>query len=150
DGVALFSPTRCYGKPDDLRRFIDRAHALGLGVILDVVYNHIGPDGNYLPSFVRNLFSKRHKTEWGEALNYDGPESAGVRELVISNARYWIDEFHFDGLRLDATQNMFDDSEEHIVAALTRGAREAAGVRDTIVVAENEPEHINYVLPPNQ
>ncbi len=147
DGVDLFAPTHLYGTPDDLRRFIDRAHALGLGVILDVVYNHIGPDGNFLKAYAQDYFSDRHSTEWGEALNYDGPNAIGMRDLAISNAAYWIAEYHFDGLRLDATQNIYDDSDDYVVAALGRAAREAAGPRQIIIVAENEPQDSDLVRP---
>ncbi|HEX5269502.1 MAG TPA: alpha-amylase family glycosyl hydrolase, partial [Gemmataceae bacterium] len=104
DGVDLFAPCRLYGTPDDLRRFIDRAHSLGVGVILDVVYNHFGPDGNYLREFAEHYFTDRHTTEWGEPINFDDADSGPVREFFVANAGYWIDEFHFDGLRLDATQ----------------------------------------------
>jgi maltooligosyltrehalose trehalohydrolase len=113
DGVDLFAPTRLYGRPDELRCFVDRAHALGLAVILDVVYNHLGPDGNYLRSFAPAYFSKKHATEWGEALNFDGPAAGSVREFFVANAGYWIDEYHFDGLRLDATHRIYDDSSDH-------------------------------------
>jgi len=141
DGVDLFAPTRLYGSPDDFRAFVDRAHALGLGVILDVVYNHIGPDGNYLKQFSPDYFSSRYQNEWGEALNFDGNNSGPVREFFISNAGYWIDEFHLDGLRLDATQQIFDRSEEHILAAITKRVRAAAQGRSTYLVAENEAQH---------
>jgi maltooligosyltrehalose trehalohydrolase len=141
DGVDLFAPTRLYGAPDDFRAFVDRAHALGMGVILDVVYNHIGPDGNYLKEFSPDYFTERYKNEWGEALNFDGPNSEPVREFFIANAGYWIDEFHLDGLRLDATQQIFDNSEDHVVAALSRRVREAACGRSTYLVAENEEQH---------
>ena len=140
DGVCFFAPTRLYGEPDDFRRFVDRAHGLGLGVILDVVYNHVGPDGNYLERFSRDYFTDRYATDWGTALNFDGPHCGPVREFYASNAGYWIDEFHLDGLRLDATQSIFDRSPEHILAAVTRRVREAARGRATIVVAENEPQ----------
>ncbi len=100
--------------------------AAGLGVILDVVYNHVGPDGNYLKQFSESYFTDRYENEWGEAINYDGPESGPVREWVTTNAAYWATEFHLDGLRLDATQQIFDASPEHIVAALARRMREAA------------------------
>lgn len=127
DGVDLFAPTRLYGEPDDLRRFVDRAHGLGLAVILDVVYNHFGPDGNYLKHFSADYFTDRYHTDWGEAINFEGPEATPVREFIISNAGYWIDEFHFDGLRLDATQNIYDRSADHVLAAvpasLDRGRR---------------------------
>lgn len=147
DGVLLFAPTRLYGTPDDLRGFIDGAHALGIGVILDVVYNHFGPAGNYHLEYADTYFSDKYENEWGDPLNFDGPGAAGVRELIAENAAYWIREFHFDGLRLDATQQIFDSSREHIVAELTRRAREAAQGRDIIVVAENEPQHAQIVRP---
>ena len=147
DGVNLFAPTRLYGRPDDLRAFVDSAHAAGLGVILDVVYNHLGPDGNYLREFSGHFFSTRHRTDWGEAINFDGPEAGPVREFYLANARYWIDEFHFDGLRLDATQDIVDDSPEHIVAAVTRTARAAAPHRGILVVAENEPQDAQLARP---
>ena len=147
DGVGLFAPTRLYGSPDDLRRFVDRAHAVGIGVILDVVYNHVGPDGNYLKEFSAEYFTDRYENEWGDAINFDGPGSGPVREFVIANAGYWIEEFHLDGLRLDATQQMFDASPDHIVAAITRRVRTAAHERATLVVAENEPQHVTLVRP---
>ena len=100
DGVALFAPARCYGTPDDLRQLIDCAHGLGLAVLLDVVYNHLGPDGNYLPTFSRYYFTDRHETPWGWAINLDQPHSRDVRAFLIENAAYWIHEFRFDGLRL--------------------------------------------------
>jgi 1,4-alpha-glucan branching enzyme len=117
DGVNLFAPTRLYGRPVDFRRFVDRAHALGIAVILDVVYNHFGPDGNYLKLFSAAYFTDRHDNDWGEAINFDGPESGPAREFFVANAGYWIDEYHLDGLRLDATQAIFDRSEDHILAA---------------------------------
>ena len=147
DGVNLFAPSRLYGEPDDLRRFVDEAHARGVAVILDVVYNHLGPDGNYLKQFATEYFSARYQTEWGEALNFDGEGSAEVREFFLANAAYWVEEFHFDGLRLDATQQIFDASGEHIIAAVTRRVREAARGRATIVVGENEPQHARLVRP---
>ena len=100
DGTCLYAPTHLYGTPDEFRAFVDRAHALGLGVILDVVYNHLGPDGNYLNEFSESYFTNRYLNEWGEAINFDGPGSEPVREFVVSNAAYWIEEFHLDGLRL--------------------------------------------------
>ena len=146
DGVNLYAPHRCYGRPEDLRRFIDSAHATGIGVILDVVYNHLGPDGNYLSEFCPRYFSDR-ATDWGAALNYDGRDSRAVRDFIAGNAEYWIREFHFDGLRLDATQCIFDESEEHIVTELARRARAAAGKRSIVLVAENEPQDTNLVRP---
>jgi len=147
DGVNLFAPTRLYGRPDDFRRFVDRAHAAGLGVILDVVYNHLGPDGNYLSQFYDHFFVDGHTTDWGEAINFDSEGSGPVREFVVANAGYWIDEFHLDGLRLDATQDIHDDSPEHILAAVSRRVRAAADGRPTILIAENEPQHVRLVRP---
>jgi maltooligosyltrehalose trehalohydrolase len=146
DGVDLWAPTRLYGTPDDLRALIDAAHALGLGVILDVVYNHLGPDGNYLGAFSADYFTDRHPNEWGRAINFDGPNSGPVRELFVANAGYWIDEFHFDGLRLDATQAIIDDSPEHVLSAIGRRVREAAGAeRISYIVAENESQQTRLV-----
>jgi maltooligosyltrehalose trehalohydrolase len=150
DGVNLFAPTRLYGTPDDLRRFIDEAHRLGLGVILDVVYNHLGPDGNYLGQYSDDYFTDRYETDWGEALNFDGENSAAVREFFVSNAGYWIEEYHFDGLRLDATQNIYDRSSDHVLVAIGRRVREAARGRATIIVAENEPQETRLVRPREQ
>jgi maltooligosyltrehalose trehalohydrolase len=150
DGVNLYAPTRLYGTPDELRHFIDTAHALGMGVILDVVYNHLGPSGNYLTRFSSDYVSKRYENEWGEAINFDGEHSAPVREFFASNAAYWIDEFHFDGLRLDATQCVFDASAVHILADIAQRARAAAGTRSIYICAENEPQHSDLVRPREQ
>ncbi len=147
DGVDLFAPTRLYGTPDDLRAFVDRAHALGFGVILDVVYNHVGPDGAYLAQFSDSYFTDRHSTGWGKAINYDGPGSRGVREFFVANAGYWIDEYHFDGLRLDATDSIFDDSSPHVLEEVGKRVRASASGRRTIVVAENEPQHTRLIRP---
>jgi maltooligosyltrehalose trehalohydrolase len=145
DGVDFFAPTWLYGQPDDLRRFVDEAHAQKLGVILDVVYNHIGPDGNFLKSFSPSYFTSRYQTDWGEAINFDGESSASVREFFIANAAYWIDEFHLDGLRLDATQDIHDRSSNHILSEIADAARKAAGQRSIILTAENEPQQTNLV-----
>jgi maltooligosyltrehalose trehalohydrolase len=147
DGVNLFAPTRLYGKPDDFRSFVDRAHALGIGVILDVVYNHLGPDGNYLKEFSEDYFSNRHQTDWGEAINFDGENSRPVRDYFLANAAYWIEEFHVDGLRLDATHSIYDDSKDHILAAITRCVREAARTRAAIVVAEDDSQRVRLARP---
>ena len=147
DGVGMFAPSHNYGTPDDVRTFIDRAHALGIAVILDVVYNHFGPDGNYLPTFTDTIFSEKHKTDWGEAINYDGKGSRGVRDFFIANAVYWVADFHFDGFRFDATQNIYDDSKPHILAEISDAARAAAPGRRLYFVAENEPQETNIVRP---
>jgi maltooligosyltrehalose trehalohydrolase len=140
DGVDLFAPTRNYGTPDEFRTFVNVAHAHGIGVLLDVVYNHVGPDGNYLAMFSENYFAKDHSTEWGDAINFYADHSAAVREFYIANAAYWIKEFRLDGLRLDATQSIFDKSEKHILVEITQGARRAAKPRSVLIVAENEPQ----------
>ncbi|MDB6136972.1 MAG: 1,4-alpha-glucan branching protein [Verrucomicrobiaceae bacterium] len=150
DGVNLYAPTRLYGEPDDFRTFVDKAHAAGLGVILDVVYNHLGPDGQYLTQFSKDYFSRDHHCEWGDALNFDGENSDPVRELFISNAGYWVDEYHLDGLRLDATQQVFDRSKDHVLAAIVRCAREAGAGKSVYIVAENEPQLAKLVRPPDQ
>jgi maltooligosyltrehalose trehalohydrolase len=147
DGVDLFAPTRLYGAPDDFRGFVDRAHGLGIAVILDVVYNHLGPDGNYLRCFSKSYFTDRYANEWGDAVNFDGPDSGPVREFFVANAGYWIEEYHLDGLRLDATQQIFDASDEHVIAAIARRVRAAASGRRTFVVGENEPQHSRLVRP---
>jgi maltooligosyltrehalose trehalohydrolase len=145
DGVNLFAPTRLYGTPDDLRAFVDRAHALGLGVILDVVYNHFGPDGNYLGAYSDDYLRRDLENEWGDAINFDGKNSGSVREFFITNARYWITEFHFDGFRFDATQTIFDSSDEFIIGAIGRAARAAAGERSIVLFAENERQETKMV-----
>lgn len=147
DGVNLFAPTHLYGEPDDLRQFIDHAHSLGIAVILDVVYNHFGPDGNYLRAFADDYFTHHHVTEWGDAINFDGPDSEKVREFFIANAGYWIEEFHFDGLRLDATQNIYDASSPHILLQINQQVRKMAPHRQTYIVAENELQQTELVEP---
>jgi maltooligosyltrehalose trehalohydrolase len=150
DGVGLFAPVAIYGRPDDFRRFVDDAHRAGVGVLLDVVYNHVGPDGNYLKQFSEDYFTDRYECDWGEAINYDGENSGPVRERVIANARYWIEEFHIDGLRLDATDQIFDKSPEHILSALARAAREGAGSRGILIIAENEAQRTKLARPRGQ
>jgi maltooligosyltrehalose trehalohydrolase len=149
DGVLLYAPTRLYGRPDDVRAFVDEAHRLGLGVVLDVVYNHCGPDGCPLGRFAPAYFAPE-PTEWGQALNFDGPDSAPVREFVCANAAYWVSEFHVDGLRVDATQAIKDTSTPHILADVARHTRQAAGHRRVWIVGENEPQHVMLLQPPGQ
>ncbi len=143
DGVDLFAPTRLYGTPDDFRRFVDSAHANGIAVVLDVVYNHLGPEGNYLGRFARGYFTDRYETDWGAAINFDGEESTGVREFFLTNVAYWIQEFHLDGLRLDATQNIYDSAppSRHILTQIGECARAAAPGRSILLIAENEAQH---------
>ncbi len=152
DGVNLFAPTRLYGTPDDFRRFIDTAHSLGVAVILDVVYNHFGPDGNYLTSFSKSYHTDRYETDWGEPINFDGADAGPVREYYLANVQHWIEEYHLDGLRLDATQNIYDASPEHILKAITRKVRECGAKRGcaTYVVGENEPQHATLIHAPEK
>ena len=147
DGVDFYAPTWLYGQPDDMRAFVNQAHALGIAVILDVVYNHAGPDGNYLKAFSPAYFSTKHTTDWGETFNFDDEYCGPVRDFIASNAGYWISEFHLDGLRLDATQEIYDDSPRHILADIGRAARTAAGNRSIILIAENEPQNTRLVRP---
>jgi maltooligosyltrehalose trehalohydrolase len=147
DGVDLFAPFHGYGDHDALKRFVDVAHGLGLGVILDVVYNHVGADGNYLSRFSPDYFTDRYRNEWGAAINFDGAMSGPVREMFVENAAYWIREFHLDGLRLDATQSLFDSSRPHIVAEISARAREQAAPRDIILIGENEPQRAEQLHP---
>jgi maltooligosyltrehalose trehalohydrolase len=145
DGVALFAPASAYGTPDDMRRFVDRAHALGLAVVLDVVYNHTGPDGCYMAHFARDYFSRRYSTDWGDAINFDGLNSRGVRNFFLANVEYWIRDFHLDGFRFDATQNIYDSGSPHILAELAAAARAAAGRRRIWLIGENEPQDANIL-----
>lgn len=145
DGVNLFAPTHNYGSPDDLKSFIDHAHALGIAVILDVIYNHFGPEGNYLKAFSDHYFAKNKGTEWGEAINFDGPEAKEVRQFYLDNAAYWIKEFHFDGLRIDASQNIYDLSTPHILAEIRQIVKNSVPYRKTYMIAENEPQQSKIV-----
>ncbi|MEY2439799.1 MAG: maltooligosyltrehalose trehalohydrolase [Verrucomicrobiota bacterium] len=131
DGVMLFAPARTYGNPNDLRAFIDAAHGSGLAVILDAVYNHLGPDGNYTGVYHPGYFKAERKTPWGDALNF---EEEAVRTLFLENASYWMEEFHFDGFRLDATHAIIDDSQPHILAEITTRVHARGGY----VIAEDE------------
>lgn len=147
DGVNLFAPAHLHGTPDDLRSFVDRAHSSGLGVILDVVYNHFGPDGNYLGAFSDDYLIRENENEWGDAVNFDGSNSEPVREFFITNAHYWIQEFHFDGFRFDALHAIQDRSSEYIIGAVGRAARKAAGARSIILIAENDRQEAKMVRP---
>ena len=136
DGVALFAPSRAYGRPDDFRAFVNAAHAHGLAVLLDAVYNHLGPEGAYLPHFSQEYLTDRHSSPWGRAVNLDGPGADVVRRFIIDNALHWLREYHLDGLRLDATHALVDDSERHIVDELVQTVR-AAVSRPVFVHAED-------------
>ena len=147
DGVNLYAPYPRYGAPDEFRGFVNYAHSIGLGVILDVVYNHVGPDGNYLTQFSDDYFHREHSTEWGDAINFDGENSGPVRDFFAGNVEYWIREYHLDGLRFDATQAIVDRSREHIIADMARRARAAGGNREIILVAENESQEAKIAKP---
>lgn len=136
DGVAHFAPHAAYGTPDELRELVDAAHGLGMAVLLDVVYNHWGPDGNYLGAYSPEYFTSAHKTPWGDAPNFDQAHSAYMRAYVLDNARYWLEEFRFDGLRLDATHSIQDDSPQHILAALAERVKALPGGK--LLIAEDE------------
>lgn len=138
DGVLPYAPAACYGRPDDFKALIDAAHARGLMVLLDVVYNHFGPEGNYLPLYAPGFFTDAHKTPWGDAINVDGPDAKPVREFFIHNALYWIEEFNLDGLRLDAVHAIHDDSPRHLLDELAGRVRAAAGPRPVHLILENE------------
>ena len=138
DGVLLYAPDGAYGRPDDLKALVDAAHARGLMVFLDVVYNHFGPDGNYLGRYAPQLFTERHHTPWGAAINYDGEHSRPVRDFMIHNALYWLEEFHLDGLRLDAVHAIIDTGEEHLLDELSTRVRSAFPGRHVHLVVENE------------
>lgn len=147
DGVQLYAPASIYGQPDQMRSFVDRAHSLGVAVLLDVVYNHIGPDGDYLAKFSPFYFSPKYETNWGKAINYDGEHCGPVREFFRENAAYWIREFHLDGLRFDATQDLHDESQPHILAEIAAAARTASGRRNIVLVGENEPQQTALLKP---
>jgi maltooligosyltrehalose trehalohydrolase len=141
DGVRLYAPARVYGSPDELRALVDAAHAQGFALILDVVYNHFGPDGNFLREFSEDYFEGRHHTPWGEAINFS--RSPQVRAYYKDNIRYWMEEFHFDGFRLDATHTIFDDSERHILAELG----EIAHAKGRYIIAEDERNLAKVIAP---
>jgi maltooligosyltrehalose trehalohydrolase len=147
DGVFFFAPFHRYGAPDDLRAFVDAAHATGLAVILDVVYNHCGPVGSVLNDFSDRYFSQ-HQSDWGAGFNLDGEESQPVRDFMRANARQWIEHYHFDGLRFDAVHALVDQSPEHILDELSRNAREAAGRKPLFIVGENEAQDVRRLKTP--
>ncbi len=138
DGVLPFAPHAAYGRPDDLKAFVETAHRLGLMVFVDVVYNHFGPDGNYLGAYAPSFFSSTHQSPWGAALNFDGEGSAGVREFFVHNALYWVEEFQIDGLRLDAVHAITDASTPDILQQISQAVRDATPGRHVHLVLEND------------
>ncbi|WKB53311.1 malto-oligosyltrehalose trehalohydrolase [Eleftheria terrae] len=148
DGVLPFAPHAAYGTPQDLKRFIQAAHRLNMMVLLDVVYNHFGPDGNYLPRYAPQFFTDSHKTAWGPAVNFDAPGCETVRDFFINNALYWLQEYRFDGLRFDAVHAMLDNSRPDIVETLSARVREACPGRHVHLVLENDSNDARRLAPP--
>jgi malto-oligosyltrehalose trehalohydrolase len=146
DGVLPYAPARAYGRPEDLKNFIDAAHAKNLMVFLDVVYNHFGPEGNYLPLYAPQFFTDRHRTPWGPAINFDSPDSCTVRDYFIHNALYWLEEYHFDGLRFDAVHAISDDSFPDILTELAETVGKHFGRERYIhLVLENDNNAAHYL-----
>ncbi len=146
DAVLPYAPAPCYGRPEDVKHFIDAAHAKKLMVFLDVVYNHFGPDGNYLWLYAPQFFTDRHRTPWGRAINFDGPNSHMVRDYFIHNSLYWLEEFRFDGLRFDAVHAIADDSCPHILTELAETIRSKfANERHIHLVLENDDNAARYL-----
>jgi malto-oligosyltrehalose trehalohydrolase len=146
DGVLPYAPDSSYGRPEDLKRLVQAAHHKGLMVLLDVVYNHFGPEGNYLRAYAPQFFTSRHCTPWGDGINSDGPHSRVVRDFFIHNALYWLEEFHFDGLRLDAVNAIQDDSSPDILTELAETVRKTLGTERQIpLVLENDDNAARYL-----
>jgi maltooligosyltrehalose trehalohydrolase len=146
DGVLLYAPESAYGRPEALKALVDAAHARGLMLLLDVVYNHFGPAGNYLHAYAKRFFTDRHRTPWGDAVNFDGEDSAVVRDFFIHNALYWLEEFHFDGLRIDAVHAIRDDSAEHFIGELCERVRAGPGQdREIHIVLENHENEAHFL-----
>jgi maltooligosyltrehalose trehalohydrolase len=147
DGAAIFAPSRAYGRPEDLQALVNAAHQHGLAVFLDVVYNHLGPDGAYANAFSPHYFTDRHKSPWGQGVNLDGPHGAEVRAFFMANALQWIHEYHFDALRLDATHAIQDDSSRHFLEELTTTVRASAN-RQVFMIAEDHRNLASMLRPP--
>ena len=146
DGVLPYAPDASYGRPDELKRFVESAHVLGLMVLLDVVYNHFGPDGNYLNAYAPQFFDAARRTPWGAAIDFDGPSSATVRDFFVQNALYWVCEYGFDGLRIDAVHAIRDRSSPDIVESIVRALRDGPGrERFVHVVLENDRNESRYL-----
>jgi maltooligosyltrehalose trehalohydrolase len=145
DGVLNYAPDHAYGTPDDLKGLVDHAHHLEIMVFLDVVYNHFGPSGNYLPTYAKSFFTERHKTLWGAGINYDGEMSRIVRDYFIHNALYWLEEFHLDGLRFDAVHAIADDSHHHFIAEIAERIRSSLTGRQIHLVLENNANQARWL-----
>ena len=146
DGVLLFAPESAYGRPDELKSLVAAAHRRGIAVMLDVVYNHFGPEGNYLHVYAPQFFTERHHTPWGAAINFDSRGSRAVRDFYINNTLYWLEEFHLDGLRFDAVHAIIDDSQPNILTEIARAARSGPGAkRDIFLVLENGANQARFL-----
>ena len=150
DGVSLFAPARCYGRPDDLRRLVDRAHSYGMAVLLDVVYNHFGPDGNYTGQFSPFYLNPAHHTDWGPAINLGGEGSAMVREFFFENARMWLHEYHMDGFRLDSTHAFVDDGPRPFLEEFSEVVRASVPDRKLILIAEDHRNLDKIIRPTSE
>ncbi len=149
DGVLPFAPDAAYGTPRELKTLVAAAHARGIAVMLDVVYNHFGPEGNHLARYAPQFFTERHRTPWGAAINFDGDESRTVRDFFIHNALYWLEEYHLDGLRLDAVHAIHDDGSPHILTEIARAVRGGPGRnRPIYLVLENDSNEARFLGPP--
>lgn len=146
DGVLPFAPSCCYGTPDDLKELVDRAHALGIMIIIDVVYNHFGPSGNYLNNYASSFFTVRHETPWGASINFDDEGREATRAFFVHNALYWLREFNVDGLRLDAVHSIQDDSELHILREISQQVRTAFRDRHIHLILENDRNEAHWLV----
>lgn len=146
DGVLLYAPDSCYGSPEDLKSFVQAAHRKNLMVFLDVVYNHFGPEGNYLHAYAPEFFTKRHHTPWGDAINFDGRDSRAVRDFFIHNALYWLEEYHFDGLRLDAVHGIVDDSKPDIITELGETIRQKFAAQRHVHLILEDADNVSHYL----
>jgi malto-oligosyltrehalose trehalohydrolase len=149
DGVFLYAPASTYGAPEELKRLVEACHARGLAIFLDVVYNHFGPEGNYLPSIAPEFFTERHRTPWGAALDFSSQRGRPVRDFVIHNALYWLEEFHFDGLRLDAVHAIFDETSPDIIDEIARSVRRHITGREVHLVLENDRNEAHRLTRPH-
>ncbi|UMY19179.1 malto-oligosyltrehalose trehalohydrolase [Methylobacterium organophilum] len=146
DGVLPYAPDAVYGRPEDLKHLIDAAHAKGLMVFIDCVYNHFGPAGNYLHAYAKSFFTERHQTPWGAGINFDGKEAGRVvRDFFLQNALYWLEEYHFDGIRFDAVHAILDDSEKHFLAELGETVRQRFPDRHVHLILENEANQARWL-----
>jgi malto-oligosyltrehalose trehalohydrolase len=149
DGVLPYAPASAYGSPEDLKSLVSAAHAHDIAVMLDVVYNHFGPEGNFLHLYAPQFFTDRHSTPWGAAIDFEGPHSRVVRDFFIHNALYWLEEFHLDGLRLDAVHAIHDAGEPHLLTEIARAARAGPGrERPVYLVLENLANEARRLGPP--